>query len=255
MREEITDYTEAQLRDIFLRAGLNSDEVERAIKDYIRYRESELSSLSILTYQDLQTLGAENIAKEIFNRSRNGEDIIGDILRGYSSYISSKRGIAKTYQDSNSWDKVITTVVYVDDPGSQEAFIDYIEEIYQTRVKDAKQLQKITGITKETLEGLEQTLINSRYSKYFRSLERAIDEGATYKDLLNIKPEDYGLGKTWRYCLGKDQYSSILYAIYFQFLLNEPAGTTLTANLRAVANELEAPYSVVMDSYKLNKPL
>ena len=43
------DYSEVTLRDIFTQAGLNSDLTERAIKDYQRYRESELSSLSVLS--------------------------------------------------------------------------------------------------------------------------------------------------------------------------------------------------------------
>lgn len=244
------DYSEVTLRDIFTRAGLNSDLTERAIRDYERYRESELSSLSILSGSDIRQIGAEALANKVFNLRRGGE-IVETILRDYFRYLNYKKQIAETYQESKSWDKVITTAVYSDVKEAQESFIDYVEETYQTKVKDGKHLQKLTGIKEETLEGLEETVINSRYTKYFRALEKALQEGAKYKDLLQIKPQDFGLPKTWRGCLGSDQYSSILWALSFEFLISEPAPLILLPDLRSIAQEIEAPYSVLMDCYNL----
>ena len=166
-------------------------------------------------------------------------------------YIKHLKEIRETYEESKDWDKVISTAVYSDVDEAQEAFIDYVEEVYKTKVKDGKHLQKLTGIKEETLEGLEETVINSRYSKYFRALEKALQEGAKYKDLLQIKPQDFGLPKTWSGCLGSDQYSSILWAISFEFLINEPDSLMLLPDLRSIAQEIEAPYSVLMDAYKL----
>jgi len=168
-----------------------------------------------------------------------------------SHYIKYLKEIREVYEESKDWDKVITTAVYSDVKEAQEAFIDYVEETYQTKVKDGKHLQKLTGITEETLEGLEETVLNSRYSKYFRALETALKGGATYPELLNIKPQDFGLPKTWSGCLGSDQYSSILWAISFEFLINEPASLMLLPDLRSIAQEIEAPYSVLMDCYNL----
>jgi len=244
------DYSEVTLRNIFTQAGLNSDLTERAIRDYQRYRESELSSLSILSYKDLQSLGAEALYDKV-KELRSGGGIVAEILRDYLRYINYKKEIAETYQESKSWDKVITTAVYSDVEEAQEAFIDYVEETYQTKVKDGKHLQELTGITEETLEGLEETLISSRYSKYFRALEKALQEGAKYKDLLQIKPQNFGLPKTWSGYLGSDQYSSILWAISSEFLINEPASLMLLPDLRSIAQEIQAPYSVLMDAYKL----
>lgn len=250
--KSLVDFSEIQLREIFTKAGLNSQDIDKAIADYMRYRESELSSLSILSYKDLQSLGVEALADKLINLRRGGE-VVEEILRDYLRYINYKKQIAETYQESKSWDKVITTAVYSDVKEAQEAFIDYVEETYQTKVKDGRHLQKLTGITEETLEGLEETVINSRYSKYFRALEKALQEGAKYKDLLQIKPQDYGLPKTWSGCLGSDQYSSILWALSFEFLINEPASLMLLPDLRSIAQEVEAPYSVLMDCYNLTK--
>jgi hypothetical protein len=244
------DYSEVTLRDVFTQAGLNSDLTERAIRDYQRYRESELSSLSILTGNDIRQIGAEALADKVSNLRRGGE-IVEEILRDYLRYLNYKKQIAETYQESKSWDKVITTAVYSDVKEAQESFIDYVEETYQIKVKDGKHLQKLTGIKEETLEGLEETVINSRYSKYFRALEKALQEGTKYKDLLQIKPQDFGLPKNWSGCLGSDQYSSILWALSFEFLINEPASLMLLPDLRSIAQEIQAPYSVLMDCYNL----
>lgn len=270
--KSLVDFSEIQLREIFTKAGLNSQDIDKAIADYMRYRESELSSLSILSYKDLQNLGAEAFTEEVF-KLRQGGEIVEEILRDYLRYINYKKQIAETYQESKSWVKVFSTSVYSDVKEAQESFIDYVEETYQTKIKDAKHLQNLTGIThldswdskagkyitpdteeeakENAIRELEETLINSKYSKYFRALERALQEEAKYKDLLQIKPQDYGLPKTWSGCLGSDQYSSILWALSFEFMINEPASLMLLPDLRSIAQEIEAPYSVLMDCYNI----
>ena len=166
-------------------------------------------------------------------------------------YLNYKKQITETYQESKDWGVVFFTSVYSDVVASMEAFIDYVEETYQTKVKDGKHLQKLTGIKAETLEGLEETVIKSRYIKYFRALETALEEGATYPELLKIKPKEYGLPEKWNNVLGLDQYSTILWALSFEFLINEPASLMLLPDLRSIAQEIQAPYSVLMDCYNL----
>ena len=266
------DYSEVTLRDIFTQAGLNSDLTERAIRDYQRYRESELSGLSILSGNDIRQIGAEALMDKVIKMMRGGE-IVAEILRGYLIYLNYKKQIAETYQESKDWGVVFSTSVYSDVKEAQESFIDYVEETYQTKVKDGKHLQKLTGIThldswdskagkyitpdteeeakENAIRELEETVINSRYSKYFRALEKALQEGVKYKDLLQIKPQDFGLPKNWSGCLGSDQYSSILWALSFEFLINEPASLMLLPDLRSIAQEIQAPYSVLMDCYNL----
>lgn len=168
-------------------------------------------------------------------------------------YLKHLKEIREVYEESKDWNKVISTAVYLYEEEAQEAFIDYVEEVYKTKVKDAKHLQKLTGIKAETLEGLEETVLNSRFSKYFRALETALQEGAKYKDLLQIKPQDFGLPKNFKRnrIVGSDQYSSILWALSFEFLINERASLMFLPDLRSIAQEIKAPYSVLMDAYKL----
>ncbi len=213
---------EATLRDIFTQAGLNSDLTERAIKDYQRYRESELSSLSILSGNDIRQIGAEALTEKVMSLMSGGE-IVEEILIDYLRYLNYKKQIAETYQESKDWGVVFSTSVYSDVKEAQEAFIDYVEETYQTKVKDGKHLQKLTGIKAETLEG----------------------------ELLKIKPKEYGLPEKWNNVLGSDQYRTILWVLSFKFLINEPGSLMLLPDLRSIAQEIQAPYSVLMDCYKL----
>ena len=269
--KEIVDFTEIQLREVFIKAGLNSQDIDRAVADYSRYRESELSSLSILSFTDLQNLGAEALYNEV-KKLRSGVNILKDILTHYLKYINYKKQIAETYQKSKDWATVFSTDVYSDIIEAQESFIDYVEETYQTKIKDAKHLQKLIGIThldswdektrkyitpdtedeakENAIRELDETLTRARYSKFNRALDKALDEGAKYKDLLKIKPQNYGLPETWSGCLGSDQYSSILWAIEDSFLIGEP-NSSVRPDLKAIAQEIEAPYSVLMDVNKI----
>lgn len=165
-------------------------------------------------------------------------------------YLKYLKKIRKTYEESKDWNKVISTAVYSDVDQSLEAFIDYVEEVYKTKVKDAKHLNKLIG--GGDIEVLEAVIISSRHSKYFRALETALQEGATYPELLKIKPKEFGLPEKWNKALGpgSDQYSTILWALSSSYLIGSPS-LMLLPSLRAIAEEIKAPYSVLMDAYKL----
>jgi hypothetical protein len=237
--------------------GVRAEDIPSIVADINRYYDNRLT-----TYKLSGGKGDKEGIKDFF--SDPGEVII-EIVKDYWRFYNYKKEIAETYQESKSWVKVFSTHVYSDIKDAQET--------YQTKIKDAKHLQKLTGIThldswdnkagkyitpdieeeakENAIRELEETLINSKYSKYFRALETTLKTGAKYKDLLQIKPQDYGLPKTWSGCLGSDQYSSILWALSFEFLINEPASLMLLPDLRSIAQEIEAPYSVLMDCYNL----
>ena len=244
MDKEIIDFTESYLKEIFTKVGIEKEFLDKAVKDYIRYRENELSSFNLLGSWALKDLDIKGYIKTL----RSGAEIIEDIVKSYLYYLKEKKAIAEKYQETKDWNKVITTVVFSDSDSSQEAFIDYVEEIYQTKVKDAKHLKKLCNINTdkegdgESLEGLEETIINSRKCKFNRAIETAIDNGAKYKDLLQIEPKDYGLTETY-------QEEAILRGIGWEFYLREPGGLMIYPALREIAKEMEAPYSVVMDAF------
>jgi hypothetical protein len=253
MSNQVIDFTEDQLRRVFIQIGLRAEDVEKALKDYTRYRESELTSLSLLSYRELMAIGTEAVKGQI---KLNGIEIAEDIVRDYLRYVNYKKDIAESYQNSRDWNIVLTTVVYSDIDESNESFIDYVEETYQTKVKDATHLKKLCNINTDkdgagaTLNELEDIITTSRLTKYNRALETALNKGAMYKDLLQIKPTDYGLPETWSRYLSSDQYTAIIWAINEFFMIGGFYNTT-SPELRVIAKEIEAPYSVLLDAHKL----
>ncbi len=87
MSKKITDFTEIQLREIFSKAGLNSQEVDKAVADYIRYRESEISSLSILSYRDIKAIGGEALISLLEN-VQDSTDLVEEILKFLPCFYS-----------------------------------------------------------------------------------------------------------------------------------------------------------------------
>lgn len=117
-------------------------------------------------------------------------------------------------------------------------------------------------VTMKTKGELDTT---QRVDNYYRALYKAIQAGATYKELLEIKPGLYELPETWLTIKPKgrgsynfekeDQATAIQRAIAREFLLDLPHPLDLTRypGLYVIAEEMKAPYSVIMGAYKLNK--
>ena len=90
------------------------------------------------------------------------------------------------------------------------------------------------------------------FEEYLGALETALKNGAKYKELLKIEPKDFNLPETWSGSVATDKYSSILFSIQGEYLLYEPGGLMLRPDLRSIAKDLEAPYSVIMDAFNIS---
>jgi hypothetical protein len=272
MSELILEKEKEILAQILRGMGLPEEYMELFFKDFARYREAGLGSYMIIPSGAYKSIPKEDsILSLALKVAQLNRTVIQSALRSYFRYIDYKKRIAQTYQESQSWYTVFSTDVYMDDHYANESFIDYLEELYQTQVRDVAHLQELTGITElssydsktgeyvepatdeeanqNAIKQLQDCLTMARYSKYSRALEVALQSGAKYKDLLEIKPQDYGLPESWEDVTASNQYTAILEAIQLEYLLGEVGGLILLPSLRAVANDLEAPYSVIMDSY------
>jgi hypothetical protein len=252
-------------------AGMELPEeyIQLFLKDYARFREGQLASYMILPAVAYNNMPKEDTLRALSIKLQKSGKFINTILESYMRYIDHKKKIAQTYQESEDWHTVFSTDVYMDDYSASEGFIDYLEETYKTTIRDVAHLQELTGITEldtykngkyvepdteeeakqNAIDQLTETLLLARESKFYRALEIALQNGAKYKDLLEIKPQAYGLLETWESYRAKDQYNAIVQVIGKEYLLHSPGGLMLLPSLRAVANDLEAPYSVVMDAY------
>ena len=63
--------------------------------------------------------------------------------------------------------------------------------------------------------------------------------------------EDFNLPDQWSGTLAKNKEEVILWTIGFTYQINEPGSLFMLPSLRTVAEEIEAPYSILMDCYKL----
>lgn len=216
-------------------------------------RQTEYSAIEDSLRAKGAIIGSEAIKHEDLIKDKELFDSLTSLEHEHLHYLRYKQNIKEAYQKTKDWDKVISSGAFFSDTTEgNDSFIDYVEELYQVKVKDAKHLQKLTGVKENGLEELEDILFKANYTKFYRALEIAVESGAKYKDLLEIKPQAYGLPETWEDQLSRDQYTAILWAISLAFLMNEPGGLMIAPSLRAIAREMEAPYSVIMDAYKLH---
>ena len=169
------------------------------------------------------------------------------------------------------------TEIYEDETYLNEIFVRIVEETEGVAITSAKQLQELTGITeiygywdeekgetvphgdkkptkKEAQEiafkQIEATFTSAMSYRYSKALEDILEAGGKYSDLLQVKPSFFNLPESWSGTLATDQYSSILWAIENAFLIGEP-NTSVRPDLKAIAQEIEAPYSVLMDAHKI----
>ncbi|MBE7686458.1 hypothetical protein F7647_10400 [Tenacibaculum piscium] len=172
--------------------------------------------------------------------------------RKYKEYLNK---IETVYQENKNWDIVITSIIDFDfefdlnSDQAQEVLIDYIESIYNIKIKDADQLQKITSITTKTLKELEVIILNSKYTKYYSSIELAVENGATYPELLKIMPKEYGLPDKWNKKLSSNQYTTIIMVLSLSYLMDDTVGISMTPSIRDISEKIKAPYSALMDAY------
>jgi hypothetical protein len=176
--------------------------------------------------------------------------------------LKASSEIHPTYSD-------LFTEVYQDEDYLNEIFIRIVEETEEVAISSAKQLQELTGIkeiygywekegtdkpTKKqaqeiALKQIEDTFTKGMSYRLSKALENILEAGGKYNDLLQVKPSYFNLPETWSGCLDTDLYSSILYSINTVFYIGETS--VIRPDLKAIAQEIEAPYSVLMDTHKI----
>ncbi len=151
-----------------------------------------------------------------------------------------------------------------------EIFVRLVEEQNNVEVTSAKQLQELTGIKElwggdgepeltpkqrkeKATKQMEDLFIEAMSYRYDNALEEILQAGGNYRQLLGLKPEYFNLPEhreiRWEYNTYKSQYDSILRALDNAFNIGEP-NTSVRPDLKAIAKEIEAPYSVLMDAHK-----
>ncbi len=195
-----------------------------------------------------------------------------------SLYKKSYERLKGLVEEGKTWGYLFTEI-YSDEQYLNEIFVRLVEEKEGVAITSAKQLQEVTEIKevygywdeekgetipysdkkptkKDALEiatnQVEDTFIKAMSWRYSKTLEDMLDAGGKYNDLLQIKPSYFNLPETWSGGLASDHESSILWAIEDTFLIGEP-NSSVRPDLKSIAREIEAPYSVLMEAHKICK--
>lgn len=166
-----------------------------------------------------------------------------------SEHETRLNNIESVYLENKDWSIVLRSNTYLNQAGSKEYLIDYVEELHKTKITSAKQLQELLKVDEDLFDEVEYAFTVSNYKKYLAALKNAIESGNEYKDLLKITPDKFNLPDKWYGCFSSDKDSTILRAIGEQFHLEKLLLSQLPG-LRTLAKEIKAPYSILMDAYE-----
>lgn len=181
------------------------------------------------------------------------------------TYLSSKK-YNELYKKGEAllkepidWSNIAEVVeaCFIDEVVGSEVYLRLVETYFKQPITTGAELWRLTIDKNQDIKdkkGIEysQFLVTSanklRYKTYLYYL---LTTGAKYKDILLIEPKDFNLPEQWSGILATNKEEVILWAIGFTYLINETGGLMMLPSLRAVANEIEAPYSVLMKCYKI----
>lgn len=174
--------------------------------------------------------------------------------------------ITENYKKKQDWNKVIEKsfsphITYM------AALVDYVEEFYEITVENGEHLQKTIMLNKKSIERIEMfftigygkgtifdiMIADQKYTKYLRDLENAIQNGAMYKDLFDIKSMKFATMIQKKKYPTTNQYDTIIMVIANVFHIKKENELQFYPNLRVVATEMEMPYSAAMDIYEVIK--
>lgn len=227
---------------------------------------SKVENLQEYYLQELRGRVMDNVVEALIKSSEFKDSL----------YKKSYERLKALGDESKSYGDLFTEI-YQDETYLNEIFVRIVEETEGVAITSAKQLQELTGITeiygywdeekgetvpygdkkptkKEAQEiafkQIEEAFTSAMSYRYSKALEDILEAGGKYSDLLQVKPSFFNLPESWSGTLATDQYSSILWAIENAFLIGEP-NTSVRPDLKAIAQEIEAPYSVLMDAHKI----
>ena len=230
---------------------------------------SKVEDLEEYYLQELRGRVAENVVEALIKSSEFKDSL-------YKKNYERLKALGGGPDESKSYGDLFAEI-YQDEAYLNEIFVRLVEETEGVAITSAKQLQELTGITeiygywdeekgetvpygdkkptkKEAQEiafkQIEEAFTSAMSYRYSKALEDILEAGGKYNDLLQVKPSYFNLPETWSGCLPTDQYSSILWAIENAFLIGEP-NTSVRPGLKVIAQEIEAPYSVLMDAHKI----
>lgn len=249
------------LEDTLAQLIFKEGEGEEILQPY-----AERILLSRLHVLKLLPLDRDNLARIDFDKLRASMSVTA-ILEGllyqhefeealYDNAYSRLKGC------NLSWEEMLASEI-TDEHYLEELFVRLVEEKHGVEITSWEQLQELTGLTEQYLswnmetesvirnkwtkkeaqetanEWLEATFINAMHYRYRRLLTSVLVSGGKYKDLLAVSPTEFFLPESV-----KTNTIAVVISLFFG-LMEHPTGRL---SLRDIADQLEAPYSVVLSA-------
>ena len=199
--------------------------------------------------------------------------------------------IDKEVANGKTFNEIYHSIIYFDDVTPNHAFLNYLEEHFNTEIKSQKQLLELAKITYGTYEeyvkdfeedkdsdeedlmskedftkandGIDCCYYMALSSRYSLTLEKILSDGGKYKDLLDVNYKAFGFPDEWNYPydlgtqIDKDKKwirdTSQEGFIRKAIFFHFHLGDTVLKRvpLREVANLIEAPYGEVLKASRI----
>jgi hypothetical protein len=182
-------------------------------------------------------------------------------------YQEIYKGLKEYYEKEQSWQKLLFEGLTDDEDMFDAVFVKLVEENTGKTITSIEELQEATGIyeidscfyqpsqpensPKQTLTKEQRqsdaelhimiTFFNAMRYRYQSALEFCLSNGGKYQDLLNINPESFNLIEAFR--------EHTLPRAIQTFIYDAPT----EPNLRAIAESLQAPYSLLIKAKQIQK--
>lgn len=254
LREIIAKYSPFILEKV-------SDKLERIIKMALICNGDKLRRLSEIELKELIKKYIYDFVDKEIDYSHTDCYNPSQLHKEYYEKVYSY--LKKTGDSKNIFWEDIFSEMYEDDFTLSEIFVRLVEEQYKTKVTNTIQLQELTGIDKisgyykedkwidykfterekrvRAMREVGETFIKAMYYRYERALDNCLNAGGKYKDLLKIQPTDYNLPESIN---DKLKEIGIKHIITMKYKL---MAEDMRPDLREVAKELEAPYSLMLE--------
>jgi hypothetical protein len=213
--------------------------------DFLNLGSYARAGLGLEDLQKITEQGKEQLKDRVVQLMLNSKELQETV------YTKLYQRFQALVMDGKTWEEVLEEVA-IDDNDESEIYVRLVEEHTGrsiTSPRDLLEATKLDKSNKERQEELEELYYQAVTNRYEAFLEALLKGEGTYNDLLLVKPRQFGLPDTWT-VRGREynQTKVIYYAIAYVFNMSE--SFFIRPTLRDIAQEIQAPYSVIMDVYE-----
>jgi hypothetical protein len=156
--------------------------------------------------------------------------------------------ILDCYKKNSSWEDAYAYIL--NKKISKDVFMLAVLKLKEIQATDFKAISDFLLSLKFDQIQIEQHLLNFKSKLYYWSLKQIIQNGGTYSELLKINPMEFGLQSEMG-ITNKPQTNKIILSVIIDEFSTSNFQMAIDPSLRLIAEEIKAPYSVMIDCFNL----